>query len=85
MCHTHRSSGSVRRERARTTVTVPHSEGKAKLGRQVGWVVVDFDARALRCERCGATQPLKSKSPTLADLLGRLGEAFQEAHAECEP
>jgi hypothetical protein len=83
MCRTFSSPGAARRGRKKATVTVQKGDQGRVLGREVGWVVVDFDARALRCERCGASHPLKT--PTLVDLLERHGEAFQTLHRDCLP
>lgn len=81
MCRPSRSPSFVRRERRKAHVTVARGEGKTRLGREVDWVIVDFDRRALLCERCGATHPLKN--PSLADLVERYGEAFQTLHRDC--
>lgn len=84
MCHSWRSSSTVARERRKAVVANPsRTAGNVSLGRAASWVVVDFDAHALKCERCGALHKLKGVV-SLADLLSDKGEAFQRLHADCE-
>lgn len=76
-------SGTTRSERRRTVVSVGERAKKAPANAPE-WIVVDFDSRGFRCERCGATQ--KHSTPrgiSRLESFSLLGQAFSIDHSDC--
>lgn len=85
MCRTGAAEGLVRRSRRRAVACVKPSEKPEPNGQTPEWVVVDFDGRGFRCERCGATE--KHSTPRGVSRLESFvlrGRAFAMDHENCE-
>lgn len=91
MCHHNHHSSSTgdrttRKERRRAVAIVNPSKPPAKDAdaETSEWVVVDFDGRGFRCERCGTTE--KHSTPrgvSRLDSFSLRGRAFAIDHAGC--
>ena len=86
MCYRHGNygDGTTQTERKKTVV----SANPAKPRRDItppGWVVVDFDRRGFRCERCGASEQHSTpRGVSRLDSFGLRGQAFAIDHADCK-
>ena len=86
MCRMQGYSGhrTTRKERRKTVVSTGVSTAK-KQADTPEWVVVDFDERGFRCERCGAVE--KHSMPRGMSRLASFalrGQAFGIDHADCK-
>lgn len=87
MCHRQGSygGGTTQKERRRSVLSVTATKPKRSLQEIPDWIIVDFDERGFRCERCGATT--KHSTPTGVSRLesfALLGESFAIDHADCK-
>ena len=80
-------SGSTRRERRRTVVSVTPPRSKPERTEPPPeWVVVDFERRGFKCERCGASERHSTPNGvSRLDSFALRGQAFGIDHAKCEP
>lgn len=76
--------GSSRQERRKTVVSVKPHTAKRKQVDAPEWVVVDFDYRGFRCERCGATERHSTPNGvSRMDSFALRGQAFAIDHSDC--
>lgn len=85
MCHGSRSVRAVRKERRKTIVSTRPASQPSVIQEAPPWVVVDFDRRGFRCERCGGSE-MHSAPRGLSRLesFTLRGRAFAMDHANCE-
>lgn len=86
MCHRHRSSYTVQKERRKTVVSVkPSISEKRPMSAAPEWVVVDFERRGFHCERCGASEAHSSlRGVSRLESFTLRGQAFAIDHADCK-
>lgn len=88
MCRTGYGATTTRKERRWTVVSVGGAAPKPAASdgsTPPDWIVVDFDGRGFRCERCGASEKhsLPAGVSRLASFALR-GQAFAIDHAGCQ-
>ena len=86
MCHgVHSSERAARRERRRTVVSVSPPSKKPALAEMPEWIVVDFECRGFKCERCGTSERDSTpKGVSRLEAFMLRGRAFAIEHAGCE-
>lgn len=85
MCRSHyRSETAVRRTRRKPIVSTTAPEKPAPAN-SPEWIVIDFDNRGFRCERCGATERHTTpKGVSRLESFVLKGQAFSIDHADCK-
>jgi hypothetical protein len=76
--------GTTQRERRKTVVSTK-PPAKPKPMDTPEWVVVDFDSRGFRCERCGTVE--KHSTPhgvSRLESFALRGQAFAIDHSDCK-
>lgn len=77
-------AGTTRKERRKASVSIGVAQ-KPRRAETPEWIVVDFDGRGFRCERCGASE--KHSTPqgvSRLDSFALRGQAFALDHADCK-
>lgn len=76
--------GTTQSERRSTVVSVKPGKTKRTQADTPEWIIVDFDGRGFRCDRCGACE--KHSTPNGVSRLASFalrGESFAIDHADC--
>lgn len=86
MCRSFGSGVTVRRERRKAVVSVkPETRTKREKADAPEWVVVDFEMRGFRCERCRASERHSTpKGVSRLESFALRGQAFAIDHSDCE-
>jgi hypothetical protein len=86
MCRSFGSVGAVTRKRRKTVVSAwPESPRKPEQSNAPEWVVIDFENRGFRCERCGSSERHSTPSGvSRLDSFALRGQAFALDHANCK-
>lgn len=86
MCRHYIGRGTTRRERRKAVVNIGHAKpAKNTRADAPEWIIVDFEGRGFRCERCGATERHSTpKGVSRLDAFALRGQAFAIDHADCE-
>lgn len=87
MCHRQVSGArTTRRERRKAVVSLGAAKKpKSENTPTPSWIIVDFEGRGFRCERCGGAEKhsLSSGVSRLTSFSLR-GQAFAIDHADCK-
>lgn len=86
MCQSrgNRSLGTTRKER-RTAIISTRQPQKPRAVVVPEWIVVDFDGRGFRCERCGGTERHTTpQGVSRLESFSLRGQAFSIDHADCK-